>query len=769
MPELFLLRMKVSKIVFLLILALWLLPISGYALPTRVYLNDTEEISLLGGNKYINRTLSANLTANDSINVSFQAKIESSGNFDVELNSHNKSGYLLRINIKDLGGTCTDTLQEIFRVDCSNESKKSLFYNDRCNGFNFNFAIFNNFGIILYPGTNQANITVNGQDLGGMNLCDNVSQIGFVNFIEILDDLTVKNRTVTANNKNPAFIGNLPNKAGISNQTWPENTSIGFNISGNFSDANNDTLTFNLEAVVENITINVNQNTGIVNLTPNPDFFGVRYVRFIANDSSNITFSNNVTLNVTNVNDLPSVTSAIIGISDDLNRTNGTLTASWTFDDKDQDIMSVNETLWYINGVENISLRNSTNIGSQNTTKNQNWSFSVRVSDGTGFSAFFSSSNLTIENALQAFSHALGVETVERGKLFTYDANYTDLDNDNITFSDNSTLFNITSEGIINFTPTTSGNITVNITLSQNPNVTGILTIDVSDTLAPTITAISASSSGTSTVTVTLSVTTDETTICNFATIDLNFSSMARMSSTNSASHSNSQSFSSDTSGTYYVRCNDTIGNVMNFSNSTSFNADVQESSAGGDSGSSGGGGGGGGGGWQCRYEVQCTGWSECADGKQTRECSNVAVAPFYSPTKCEYLLEQETERECIEPPNCSDNIKNQDEHGIDCGGPCGPCFSIGIGEEEVEEGLPEEISVQPEGNIVTGAVTGIVDKLGTNILYSIGIAVIIVSSLFLSKYFRKKPIKLSEEEMKNLNEMMEYSKHSRIGKGGII
>ncbi len=722
--------MKVPKIVFLFILVFWLLPISSYALPTRFYLNDTEEISLVGGGFFINRTLSANLTINDSINVSFQAKIGDNGDFDVELNSHNKSGYLLRIKIDDLGGLSPQ--QDIFRVDCSNESKKSDFYSDTFGGFNF--ANFNNFGIILYPGTNQANITVNGQDLGGMNLCDNVTKMGFVNFIEPLSDaLTVKNRTVTANNKNPAFIGNLPNQVGIPNQTWPENTSIGFNISGNFSDANNDTLTFSLEAAVENITINVNLTSGIVNLTPNPDFFGVRYARFIANDSDNITFSNNVTLNVTNVNDLPVVTSVAIANADDLNRTNGSLTASWTFDDNDDDAITANETLWYINGIENASLRNSITINSPNTTKNQNWSFSVRINDGTGFSDFAYSANLTIQNALQAFSHALGVETIERNRLFTYDANYTDLDNDNITFSDNTTLFDITNEGIINFTPTLSGNITINITLSQNPNVSGILTIDVQDSAAPEITAISASSSGTSTITITLSVTTDETAICNFATTDLNFTNMTKMSSTSSVSHSNSQSFTSDTSGTYYVRCNDTISNVMNFSNSTAFNADVQESSGDGGAAPSSSGGGGG---WQCRYVVQCTGWSECAGGEQTRECTNIEVIPFYSPAKCEYLLEQETERECA--------VEVEEEEKVE-------------EEPEIDEEKTFEEEEQTEATGPTGAV--ILSDLIGNLKPMHGlIALGIIAAIGIGSYayFRRPSSELTEEEMERLHKMME-------------
>ncbi|MBI2523506.1 hypothetical protein HYW19_03880 [Candidatus Woesearchaeota archaeon] len=735
MSKLVLLRMKVCKIIFLLILVIWILPIPGYALPKRIYLNESSSVIIDGSPTHDNYTLSSNLSIEDEINLTFEAQVNSNGKFEVEFTNKNQSNYLLRLRIDDQGGMTPE--QQIFRVDCLNESKipPTPFYNDGNGGLNF--AVFNNFSFVFDSSVNKSNIYVGNTNLGQMDICGNVSEVGYISFIWVAQDIEVKSRIVTANNKPPQFIGNLPNI------TWPENTSIGLNISGNFSDANNDTLTFSLEAAVENISITVNQSTGIVNLTPNSDFFGVRYVRFIANDSDNITFSNNVTLNVTNVNDLPSVTSATISNSDFLNRTNGTLIASWAFDDKDGDVMTGNETLWYINGIENASLRNSTTIGDGNTTKSQNWSFSVRIYDGTGFSNFAYSANLTIQNALQEFSpvlgvgsNVLGVETIERGKLFTYDVNYTDLDNDNITFSDNSTLFNITSEGIINFTPTLPGNITANITMSQNPNVSGILTIDVQDSAAPQITSISASSSGTSTITIALSVTTDETAICNFAAADINFSSMSQMSSTSSTSHSNSQSFTSDASGTYYVRCNDTIGNVMNSSSSAAFNADVQEASSGGDdSGSSGGSGG-----WQCRYEVQCTGWSECANGKQARSCSNVEVVPFYSSTKCEYLLEQETEREC--------NTE-------------GTRIGEAEGQNNIEEGISvdkaQQESAGSAGSAITGAAifSGLMGKIKP---MSGLISLVIIAAIGIGSfaYFRRPSSELTPEEMEILHKMME-------------
>jgi len=439
----------------------------------------------------------------------------------------------------------------------------------------------------------------------------------------------------------------------IPNITWPEEVSnLSINLGGNFTDPDGDVLTFGY-TTVDNITITINQSTGIVNLTPQTDFFGIRYVRFSADDLSNITYSNNVTLNVTNVQDIPEARNVNLFSNDDLNRTNATLTGSWAYFDVDNDTIQGNETKWYSNSEEVLELRNLSSISSTNTTKGQNWTFSVRVFDGVNFSSFVNSTIITINNALQSFNHSLGTVSAELNQLFFYDVNYTDLDGDSITFHDNTTLFNITNEGIINFTPLSVGNITVNITLAQNPNVSDILTIDVLDTTAPVITSISTSNSGTTIVTVTLSATTDETAFCRFATSDLNYTNMAQMSTTNSTLHSNSQSFTSDTSGTYYVRCNDSLSNVMNFSNSTSFNADVEELSSGdGDSGGGSGGGGGGGGGtgkYICRLDWDCTTWSSCENGKQSRKCKLVDVSTFRSLNRCPQHTIPEQDRICQE------------------------------------------------------------------------------------------------------------------------
>ncbi|MBN1377196.1 hypothetical protein JW949_02580 [Candidatus Woesearchaeota archaeon] len=96
------------------------------------------------------------------------------------------------------------------------------------------------------------------------------------------------------------------------------------------------------------------------------------------------------------------------------------------------------------------------------------------------------------------------------------------------------------------------------------------------DQEAPVITSISTSSVGTSSAI--LNVETDETAVCKYASSDLNYTNMTNtFTNTNSTTHNTTLSgLSASTSYTYYVRCNDGAGNVMNYSNSTTFTTDSE-------------------------------------------------------------------------------------------------------------------------------------------------------------------------------------------------
>jgi len=106
------------------------------------------------------------------------------------------------------------------------------------------------------------------------------------------------------------------------------------------------------------------------------------------------------------------------------------------------------------------------------------------------------------------------------------------------------------------------------------------------DITKPIITNITHSSITSSSAT--LTVTTDESATCAYtnANDSVEYASMTAFSTTGGTSHSKSLSGLSALTGyTYYVRCNDTTGNVMNFSNSTTFTTSAALTSSGGGGG----------------------------------------------------------------------------------------------------------------------------------------------------------------------------------------
>ncbi|MFH1133618.1 MAG: hypothetical protein V1735_03945 [Nanoarchaeota archaeon] len=85
--------------------------------------------------------------------------------------------------------------------------------------------------------------------------------------------------------------------------------------------------------------------------------------------------------------------------------------------------------------------------------------------------------------------------------------------------------------------------------------------------------------------------------------------------------------------------------------------------------GASGGSGGGGGGGIStgCYPRWECTAWGPCLpSGMQRRTCTDVM--------ECHGTFRPNLTQLCEYEPTCYDLIRNQNETGVDCGGPCGAC-----------------------------------------------------------------------------------------------
>jgi hypothetical protein len=93
-----------------------------------------------------------------------------------------------------------------------------------------------------------------------------------------------------------------------------------------------------------------------------------------------------------------------------------------------------------------------------------------------------------------------------------------------------------------------------------------------------------------------------------------------------------------------------------------------------------------------CKEIWACGEWSECSKGRKTRECY-----------KCDKI---KTEEKTCE--SCDDRIQNQDEEGIDCGGPCEACV---IEPEESEE-KPEDKAVPLQLGLIGLIMMGILALL---------------------------------------------------------
>lgn len=197
----------------------------------------------------------------------------------------------------------------------------------------------------------------------------------------------------------------------------------------------------------------------------------------IGNHTINITISDG-TVNVSQVfnleireaNDAPIINLTNWTIIED--QINTIDLANYTYDEEGDNL-----TDWSFS-VPNSSILNCTmNNSILNCFANRNNSpeyVTVIVSDGTNYSKKMVTVNITPVNDAPVIND-IANQTGDINGQFIYQANATDEEGDNFTFGDNSTLFNISANGLINFTPVTGQNGTylINITATDVNNGTG--------------------------------------------------------------------------------------------------------------------------------------------------------------------------------------------------------------------------------------------------------------------------------------------------------
>ncbi|MFC1704956.1 Ig-like domain-containing protein, partial [Nanoarchaeota archaeon] len=282
---------------------------------------------------------------------------------------------------------------------------------------------------------------------------------------------------VNNSNRNPVFNKSIPNA------TWPEGQDRIDNISlqthyydlDEIEGTNNLTFGYVIHSIINpwnassSIIIDINQTTGNVSFfTPQPDWFGAELVQFFANDSFNITYANNITLNITNINDPPVIQCP----GDQLLAIEVLYTEQVNGSDIDSSQVYFSDN----SSVFNISVNGLISF-TPNSTDEGIHDVNISLNDSKLWDHCIVEFNI-IDNE-KPFLFNISNQTAWEGSLFELNVTANDTDSeDNLTFSDNTAMFEITTinqspenaTGFISFVPVNDdvGNNTIIITVTDS-------------------------------------------------------------------------------------------------------------------------------------------------------------------------------------------------------------------------------------------------------------------------------------------------------------
>jgi len=343
--------------------------------------------------------------------------------------------------------------------------------------FSINFSDSENDTLVFYWYLNNS-LQLNGANKSEFNFTGNFTSAGFYIVNVTLDDGILKtsiswNLTVNNTNRAAGITSFSPNES-VLNIAEPSNQT--FNIT--YADLDAD------DAIAITWYQNGTNKSSSSNFTfiGNSTATGFYNITVIVSDGIN---STSQSWNLTIFNPAPNITSVNLTNTDFLNRTNGTLQAFFSFTDPDNDAIILNETFWYINNTFITNYSDKTLIHSINTTKLENWTFSVRVFDGSNWSDFVNAS-LTIKNAIPSINITTLSLTLLETELANISLNASDLDGDALTFSSNKSDFLISNNYLLwNTNLTSSGiytlNITVNDTFDIDSAIVNVTILDARD------------------------------------------------------------------------------------------------------------------------------------------------------------------------------------------------------------------------------------------------------------------------------------------------
>ncbi|MBI3033592.1 DUF853 family protein [Candidatus Woesearchaeota archaeon] len=324
------------------------------------------------------------------------------------------------------------------------------------------------------------NITKNITGLKGRNVC------GIFTFNDSAANQNTTNASCFTVANTPLFF-----TQNVSAQTVTVGSQLFYDI--NCTDYDNDTITY-----YDNTTLfNINSSNGTINYTPAAGEEGIHSINISCDDG---------TINVSQVFTLNTIDSATPTYSQ-LTNNASTVTpnngiVNWSLTLADNVGLSAYIFSWNNSG----SFTNDTAIPIRGQSNFTNVTKTVTQSKGAFVCAKFyfndtsnnqnstSNSCFTVANAPPRYTQTLTTQTTRTGSTLNYQVNCTDADNDSITYSDDTSMFNINSlTGAISHSPTESqvGTYTITITCNDGTDISQqSFTYIINDGTAPTYTGL---------------------------------------------------------------------------------------------------------------------------------------------------------------------------------------------------------------------------------------------------------------------------------------
>ncbi|MFC1768928.1 S8 family serine peptidase [Nanoarchaeota archaeon] len=271
------------------------------------------------------------------------------------------------------------------------------------------------------------------------------------------------------------YLDNVSPTLTFENQT-PDNNSVVFATSIFINLSSNEIVdTAILEWNGSNESTNGSNLNFYLNKTPLTP--GIYQYKVFGNDSAN-NWGVSETRLIQIDNAAPTVT-PIITSTDNLNRTNGTLSGNWTYSDSEGNPQQAYEINWYNNS--NLLFQNTTSILNGNTTKNEVWTYSIRAYDGYNWSNWTNTS-ITIQNSLPILPNIPDIIKNETDLVNINESGQiipTDNDSDTLTITYTAPL-NSSGKWQTNITNSGAYEITINVSDGTNSTIQNV-TITIID------------------------------------------------------------------------------------------------------------------------------------------------------------------------------------------------------------------------------------------------------------------------------------------------